>query len=110
MVSTIGSFTIAAGTLIFIFNVWKTHKAAVPALDDPWDARTLEWITPNPTPAYNYIEVPVVTHQDDFWHMNKIAGMDGAEWWKPWSFSAKDNDSYWMDVGFPAIQWSNMGI
>ena len=33
---------------------------------------------------------------DDFWHLNKIAGMDGGEWWKPWSFSAKDNDSYWM--------------
>jgi cytochrome c oxidase subunit 1 len=69
LVSTLGAFTIAAGTLIFIFNVWKTHKEAVPARDDPWDARTLEWITPNPTPDYNYIEVPVVTHQDDFWHM-----------------------------------------
>ena len=33
---------------------------------------------------------------DDFWHLNKIAAMDGAEWWKPWSFSAKDNESYWM--------------
>ena len=33
---------------------------------------------------------------DDFWHLNKIAGMDGGEWWKPWSYSAKDNDSYWM--------------
>jgi cytochrome c oxidase subunit I len=69
MVSTIGSFTIAAGTCIFIYNVWKTHAEGVPAPDDPWDARTLEWITPNPTPAYNYLEVPVVTHQDDFWHM-----------------------------------------
>jgi cytochrome c oxidase subunit 1 len=54
--------------LIFIYNVWQTHRAGVPAVDDPWDARTLEWITPNPTPAYNYVEVPVVTHQDDFWH------------------------------------------
>jgi cytochrome c oxidase subunit 1 len=69
MVSTIGAFTIAAGTLIFIANVRKTHREAVPARDDPWDARTLEWITPNPTPEYNYLEVPVVTHQDDFWHM-----------------------------------------
>jgi len=33
---------------------------------------------------------------DDFWHLNKIAGMEGGEWWKPWSFSAKDNESYWM--------------
>jgi cytochrome c oxidase subunit 1 len=54
--------------LIFIYNVWFTHREGAPAPDDPWDARTLEWITPNPTPAYNYVEVPVVTHQDDFWH------------------------------------------
>ena len=69
MVSTIGAFTIAAGTLIFIANVWKTHQEGVAAPNDPWDARTLEWITPNPTPEYNYIEVPTVTHQDDFWHL-----------------------------------------
>jgi cytochrome c oxidase subunit 1 len=68
MVSTIGAFIIAAGVMIFIVNVWLTHRAGVPAVDDPWDARTLEWITPNPTPEYNYVEVPVVTHQDDFWH------------------------------------------
>lgn len=33
---------------------------------------------------------------DDFWHLNKIAGMEDTGWWKPWSYSAKDNDSYWM--------------
>jgi cytochrome c oxidase subunit 1 len=69
MISTIGAFVIAAGVLIFIYNVWFTHRQGVAAPEDPWDARTLEWITPNPTPDYNYVEVPVVTHQDDFWHM-----------------------------------------
>ncbi len=68
MISTIGAFIIALGVLIFIYNVWYTYRQGVAAVDDPWDARTLEWITPNPTPAYNYVEVPVVTHQDDFWH------------------------------------------
>jgi len=68
MISTIGAFIIALGVLIFIYNVWYTHRQGVAAIDDPWDARTLEWTTPNPTPAYNFVEVPVVTHQDDFWH------------------------------------------
>ena len=35
---------------------------------DPWDARSLEWITPNPTPHHNFDEIPTVTHQDEFWH------------------------------------------
>jgi hypothetical protein len=33
---------------------------------------------------------------DDFWHLNKIARMNWIDWWQPWSFSAKDNGSYWM--------------
>jgi cytochrome c oxidase subunit 1 len=67
--STVGAFVIALAVLVFIFNVRKTWMHAEPAPDDPWDARTLEWITPNPTPAYNFIEQPVVHAQDDFWHM-----------------------------------------
>ena len=35
MVSTIGAFIIAAGTLIFIYNVWKTHRDGVAAAGRP---------------------------------------------------------------------------
>ena len=35
---------------------------------DPWDARTLEWSIPNPTPHYNFAEVPMVHSLDEFWH------------------------------------------
>ena len=35
---------------------------------DPWDARTLEWAIPNPTPAHNFSVVPTVHTLDDFWH------------------------------------------
>ena len=67
-VSTVGAFVIAAGTLVFMFNVRKTDQHGLPSGDDPWDARTLEWITPNPTPEYNFIEVPTVHSVDEFWH------------------------------------------
>jgi cytochrome c oxidase subunit 1 len=67
-VSTVGAFTIAAGTLVFIYNVRKTSVHGEMSPPDPWDARTLEWITPNPTPAYNFIVQPTVHAQDDFWH------------------------------------------
>ena len=36
--------------------------------DDPWDARTLEWSTSSPPPEYNFAEIPLVTHRDEFWH------------------------------------------
>lgn len=38
---------------------------------DPWNARTLEWSTPTPTPEYNFAQIPVVTSRDAFWEMKK---------------------------------------
>ena len=68
LVATIGSFVIAFSVLVFIYNVWHSRRTAVPAGPDPWDARTLEWSIPSPTPAYNFAEVPQVHEVDDFWH------------------------------------------
>jgi len=65
--ATVGSFVIAAGVLLFIYNVWTSRKNPKVG-NDPWDARTLEWSIPSPPPEYNFAEVPVVTARDDLWH------------------------------------------
>ena len=49
----------------------------MPEPADPWDARSLEWITPNPTPHHNFDEIPVVTHLDEFWHRKYAEDDDG---------------------------------
>jgi cytochrome c oxidase subunit I len=67
LVSTIGSFVIAASILVFMFNVWKNRKPQEVG-DDPWDARTLEWTIPSPPPEYNFKEIPLVTSRDELWH------------------------------------------
>jgi cytochrome o ubiquinol oxidase subunit 1 len=36
---------------------------------DPWDARTLEWSTSSPPPAYNFAFTPVVHSHDAWWDM-----------------------------------------
>jgi cytochrome c oxidase subunit 1 len=73
LVETIGAFIIAAGLLLFFYNIRYSYKAyrdggRIPEPADPWDARSLEWITPNPTPHHNFDEIPIVTHQDELWH------------------------------------------
>ncbi|HVF32212.1 MAG TPA: cytochrome c oxidase subunit I [Acidimicrobiales bacterium] len=68
VVSTVGAFIIALSTLVFLFNVWSSHRTRTAASADPWDGRTLEWTVPSPTPVYNFAQTPTVHAVDDFWH------------------------------------------
>jgi cytochrome c oxidase subunit 1 len=69
LVVTIGAFTIATSVLIFMINWTISKRKGVIAPNDPWDARTLEWTIPSPTPEYNFAVEPIVTGLDAFWHM-----------------------------------------
>jgi cytochrome c oxidase subunit 1 len=66
-VATWGAFTIATGVLVFMYNWWRSKTKGAPSGLDPWDARTIEWTIPNPTPEYNFGVVPEVQSLDDFW-------------------------------------------
>lgn len=68
LVSTIGVFILTAGILLFIVNFIKTMRSPQTHIQDPWDARTIEWTLPSPPPAYNYRVVPTITSRDDFWY------------------------------------------
>jgi cytochrome c oxidase subunit 1 len=65
---TVGGFLIAFSVLLFIVNVVKTQLRGEPCGEDPWDARTLEWLTTSPPPEYNFAEIPIVTNRDEWWH------------------------------------------
>ena len=66
--ATVGAFIIALSVLIFIVNAITSFRRPADAPADPWDARTLEWMTPSPPPEYNFAVVPEVSHLDEFWH------------------------------------------
>jgi len=73
MVSTIGSFILAFSVLLFIINILysrvQAHKpGAIPAGNDPWDSRSVEWIATSPPPAHNFDEVPEISELDELWH------------------------------------------
>jgi cytochrome c oxidase subunit 1 len=67
-VATVGSFTIALGVLLFVINVVITTRKAKPAPLDPWDARTLEWMTASPPKPHNFDVIPTVHALDEFFH------------------------------------------
>jgi cytochrome c oxidase subunit 1 len=72
LVATIGVVVLAISILVFIYNVihsYRSHKAnPVDPGPDPWDARSMEWMIPSPTPEYNFSETVVVEEFDEFWH------------------------------------------
>jgi cytochrome c oxidase subunit I len=67
-VSSVGAFILATGVLLFLVNVIHTWRKAPPAPLDPWDARTLEWMTTSPPKEYNFDALPTVHTLDEFFH------------------------------------------
>jgi cytochrome c oxidase subunit 1 len=72
-VATVGAFLIAVSVLVFVVNVVLTHRRPLPGdVTDPWDARTLEWLTTSPPPVHNFDEIPTVHALDELWHRKYV--------------------------------------
>jgi cytochrome o ubiquinol oxidase subunit 1 len=76
VVAAIGGVIILVGILGFVMaivmGIVKRDKLR-DVTGDPWDARTLEWSTTSPPPAYNFAVTPVV-YELDAWHDMKAHG------------------------------------
>ena len=66
-IATIGAFTLAIGTLFFVYNMLRSRRSGAIAGGDPWGAPTIEWTTSSPPPAYNYATIPTVTSRYPMW-------------------------------------------
>jgi cytochrome c oxidase subunit I len=59
--STLGSFLIALGVAVFLWNLFVSLRRREPAGDDPWEGHSLEWATTSPPPRYNFHSLPPIT-------------------------------------------------
>lgn len=79
LISTIGAFLMAAGTIVLVINIIKTAVNGEKAGSDAWgDGRSLEWSIPSPPPNYNFKQLPNVRGLDPFW-IEKMAGKKEME-------------------------------
>jgi cytochrome o ubiquinol oxidase subunit 1 len=74
VIAAFGALLIFLGILSFLMQIYvsiRKREALRDASGDPWDARTLEWSTSSPPPAYNFAFTPVVHDRDAWWDMKK---------------------------------------
>ena len=59
--TAVGGFLIFFGLLVLFYNILRSRRKGAPAGDNPWEGRTLEWMTSSPPPHDNFHITPLVT-------------------------------------------------
>jgi cytochrome c oxidase subunit 1 len=82
-ISTVGSVVLAASTLPFLWNVYKTMRGPRTVfVDDPWGfGQSLEWATASPVPRHNFTSLPRIRSERPAFdlHHPEVAALDHAE-------------------------------
>jgi cytochrome o ubiquinol oxidase subunit I len=75
-VAFVGAFLIMCGIGLLFVQLWYSIKTRDQRLDvtgDPWDGRTLEWLTLSPPPHYNFAVLPDVHGEEAYWMRKQLA-------------------------------------
>jgi cytochrome c oxidase subunit 1 len=60
IIATAGSYLMAAGVLVFVWNVIVSAFDREPVGADPWGGYSLEWATSSPPPEHNFDALPPI--------------------------------------------------
>jgi cytochrome aa3-600 menaquinol oxidase subunit 1 len=71
-IETVGAFLMGIGFIVMVYMIyWSARYGERDLTGDPWDGRTLEWMTTSPAAEYNFAVVPHAAGIDSFWEMKK---------------------------------------
>jgi cytochrome o ubiquinol oxidase subunit 1 len=75
-VALVGAFIIGLGialTVVQLLYSIRTRDRRRDVTGDPWDGRTLEWLTLSPPPHYNFAVLPDVHGEEAYWMRKQTA-------------------------------------
>ncbi|NIJ06490.1 cytochrome o ubiquinol oxidase subunit 1 [Sphingomonas vulcanisoli] len=76
IVAAVGAAIIALGIAFQVLQLIvsiRTRDQRRDVTGDPWDGRTLEWITPSPPPTFNFPVMPNVEGEEAYWGLKSKA-------------------------------------
>ncbi|OWU73208.1 cytochrome c oxidase subunit I [Phaeobacter sp. 22II1-1F12B] len=84
MISTLGSFVIAAGFAVFVWDLFRPKRGQGQVERNPWQAGTLEWSHEIPEEAWGVRSIPHVTSRYPLWDQPQIVErMDVGRYYLP---------------------------
>jgi cytochrome c oxidase subunit 1 len=69
--TAVGGALVFSGLVILVYNIVTSFKRGAAAGENPWGARTLEWLVSSPPPEYNFEEIPEVLDRP---HLHGVTG------------------------------------
>jgi cytochrome o ubiquinol oxidase subunit I len=75
-VALVGAVIIGVGIVLTVVQLLysiKTRDQRMDVTGDPWDGRTLEWLTLSPPPHYNFAVLPDVHGEEAYWTRKQTA-------------------------------------
>jgi cytochrome c oxidase subunit I len=72
LISTLGAFIFATGVLLFVWDALIGVRRRQACGQNPWNAGTMEWISPHPAPEYSIRSVPEVASRYPLWDQPEL--------------------------------------
>lgn len=84
LVSTLGAFLLAAGVVVFAFDVIRPRKKQANSPRNPWNAGTLEWLAEMPGKPWGVRSIPEIDVRYPLWDQpNFMRDVDQGRFYLP---------------------------